>query len=152
MRNLLLISLSAWLLASCSPLRDFPENDAHPLFDTEKTSRYRLLIRVKQAEITGIMVLKYTAGEWRGSLMNEFGVKTFDWVASKGKCRLQNVLPFLDKWYIRRTIASDLTFLLGDAGRGKPVKGKSLEPFPDGGFLLKNEKRHIEYLFQPVEK
>ncbi|GHT28408.1 hypothetical protein FACS189432_06300 [Bacteroidia bacterium] len=121
------------------------------LFDTTKVSKYRILIKAKQAEVSGIMVLKYINNEWRGSLINEFGIKAFDFVAPQGKCKLKNTISFLDKWYIRRTVESDFAFLLWNAAEGKAVKGKSLEQLPDGRFILKNEKRNIEYAFQFIE-
>jgi hypothetical protein len=157
MKNSLLISpflycLYLLLLVSCVSIRDTSTNSNHPLLDKEKTSRYQLFAKINQVEISGIMILKYTEGAWQGSLVNEFGVKAFDLVAPKGKCRLQNILPFLDKWYIRRTIASDLAFLFWETGQGKPGKGKSMERLPDGTLLLKNEKHHITYLFQPFEE
>jgi hypothetical protein len=150
--NSFLFSLCLLLLASCASTRNTSATGDGLLLDKGKTSRYQLLIKTNRSEITGIMLLKYTADEWRGSLMNEFGVKAFDLTAAKGKCRLQNILPLLDKWHIRRTIASDFAFLLWKAGQEKPDKGKSLERLPDGAFLLKNEKRHITYLFQPIEE
>jgi hypothetical protein len=120
--------------------------------DSTQISKYRVSIKVKQTETTGIMVWKYIDKEWRGSLMNEMGVKVFDFVASPGKCHLQNTISFLDKWYIRRTIESDLSFLFWKATDGKSVKGKSLQVLPEGAFILKNEKRNIEYSFQPFEQ
>jgi hypothetical protein len=153
MKNSLLISLCLSLFISCGSSRDASMTASagnNQLFDKEKVSRYQVLIKVKQSEITGIMILKYTGNEWRGSLVNEFGVKAFDFILSERKSRLQNTIPFLDKWYIRRTIASDLSFLFWDASQGKKVKGKSWERRTDGMFVLRNEKRHIEYLFQPI--
>jgi len=99
-------------------------------------------------ELTGIAMFKYMNDEWRGTVMNEFGVKAFDFVAPQGKCKLQNVLPFMDKWYIRRTIVSDFSHLLW----GVPTKGKSLAVSADGAFVLKNEKYNIEYSFQPIDQ
>lgn len=149
--NSCLFSLCLLLSAACASTHNASATGDNQLLDKGKTSRYQLLIKVNQSEITGIMLLKYTENEWRGSLMNEFGVKAFDLTAAKGKCRLQHILPLLDKWYIRRAIASDFAFLFWNAGQGKPDKGKSVERLPDGAFLLKNEKRHITYLFQPVK-
>jgi hypothetical protein len=152
MKNLLSISLSLLSLAACVSTRDIPSGGGNRFLDRGKTSRYQLLIKTGTAETGGILILKYADGEWRGSLVNEFGVKAFDLVAPKGKCRLKNVVPFLDKWYIRRTIASDFAFLFWEAGRGKADGGKSIERLPDGTLLLRNGKRRIEYLFQPVEE
>ncbi|MDR0700443.1 MAG: hypothetical protein LBG28_14690 [Tannerella sp.] len=148
--NSVLFSLCLLLFAACVSTNSASAGEDSQFLDKGKTSRYQILIKVNQSEVTGIMLLKYMADEWRGSLINEFGVKVFDLTATKGKCRLQHILPLLDKWYIRRTIASDFAFLLWNAGQG-PDKGKSIERLPDGAFLLKNEKRHITYLFQPVK-
>jgi hypothetical protein len=119
------------------------------MFDIGETSGYRVRIGAGQMEITGLLIVKYLHGEWRGSLINEFGIKAFDLVATEKKCRLLNAVPFLDRWYIRRTIESDFTYLFRDAPKGKAVKNKRLTPTGGGSFVLKNEKRHIEYVFQP---
>jgi hypothetical protein len=118
------------------------------LFDTTRVSRYRTQVKVKEAEITGVLVLKYMDNEWRGSLVNEFGVKAFDFTLINGKCRLLHPVPYLDKWYIRRTIEKDLTFLFSNE---KVAGGNSLQVMPNGDLLLKNEKQSIEYSFQPIE-
>ena len=153
MKNSLLISfLCSLLFVSCSSTKNTVVSPGKILFDTSDISRYRVLIKTGQAEISGIMLIKYINNEWRGSLVNEFGIKAFDFISPEGKCKLQNTIPFLDKWYIRRTIESDFTFLLWDAPAGKIKKGKSLEQFPDGRFVLKNEKRNIEYSFNYIEQ
>jgi hypothetical protein len=151
MKNLLLISFSFLLSASCVSTSTTLSAIDKQVFDKEKISRYQLLIKVNQAEITGVMIVKYMNDEWRGSLVNEFGVKAFDFIASAKKCRLKNTIPFLDKWYIRKTIASDLAYLFGKVNRKREVKGKSVEWLSEDAFILKNEKHHIEYLFQPIE-
>ena len=108
-------------------------------------------IKTGQAEVTGVLIIKYIDDQWRGSLMNEFGVKAFDFAISKGKCSLLNVIPFLDKWYIRRTVESDFTFLFRDAPHGKMRKNKQLIRINDNAFMLRNEKRNIEYQFQSFD-
>ena len=153
MKNSLLISIFSLLLfVSCSTTKNTVVSSGQMLFDTSDVSRYRVLIKTDQAEISGIMLVKYIDNEWRGSLINEFGIKAFDFVSPQGKCKLQNTIPFLDKWYIRRTIESDFAFLLWDTPAGKIKKGKSLEQFPNGIFVLKNEKRNIEYSFNYIER
>ena len=153
MKNSLLISfLCSLLFVSCSSTKNTVVSSGKTLFDTSNVSRYRVLIKTGQAEISGIMLIKYINNEWRGSLVNEFGIKAFDFVSPKGKCKLKNPISFLDKWYIRQTIESDFTFLLWEAPAGKIKKGKSLEQFPDERFVLKNEKRNIEYSFNYIEQ
>ena len=151
MKNSLLINcLCLLLFVLCSSTKTGAVSSVQTLFDTNNVSQYSVLIKTEQAEISGIMLIKYIAGEWRGSLINEFGVKAFDFVSPPGKCKLQNTISFLDKWYIRRTVEADFAFLLWDAGR--KVKGKSLEQFSDEKFVLKNEKRNIEYSFNYIEQ
>lgn len=101
-------------------------------------------------ELTGVLIVKHAGGEWRGSLINEFGIKAFDFIAGK-KCRLLNTLPLLNKWYVRRTIESDLSFLFRAAQGGEAVKGKRLTPQAGGAFRLQNERRKVEYFFQPLD-
>jgi hypothetical protein len=101
-------------------------------------------------ELTGILIVKHVDGEWRGSLINEFGIKAFDFIAGKQRCRLLNTVSLLNKWYIRRTIESDLSFLFRAAQGGEAVKGKSLISQAGGAFRLRNERRNVEYFFQPL--
>ena len=151
MRNSILISVWLLLFFSCVSTHDVPTQTVPDklIFDTEEVSQYRVLIKIAQVELTGILVLKYMNTEWRGSLINEFGIKAFDFTASQKRCKLRNVTPFLNKWYIRQTIESDFAYLLWNE---QSVKGKSLIQLPDGAFVLKNEKRGIEYLFQRIDK
>ncbi|GHS90162.1 hypothetical protein FACS1894201_11490 [Bacteroidia bacterium] len=136
---------------SCSSTKHSAVSSGTTLFDTTNVSKYRVLIKIGQTELSGILVVKYIDNEWRGSLMNEFGIKAFDFVAPQGKCKLQNTISFLDKGYIRKTVESDFAFLLWDVANGKPAKEKHLERSPDGSLILKNDKRNIEYSLQLIE-
>ncbi|MDR2692216.1 MAG: hypothetical protein LBB73_08015 [Dysgonamonadaceae bacterium] len=114
----------------------------------QSAAKYRMWISLKGKEISGIMAVKYVDNAWRGSMINEFGVKAFDFIAAEeGKCRLLNTVSFLDKWYIRKTVESDLAAILWRL----PVKGKHFETTGSGQCRLVNEKRKIEYLFQQIE-
>ena len=106
-----------------------------------------MTIKTSKAELTGIMISKFMDGEWRGSVVNEFGIKVFDFVINE-KCRLKNTISFLDKWFIRKTIESDLYFLFNNR---ETLKGKSLT-VEDNKISLTNEKRKIEYYIHKMEK
>jgi len=150
MRHLLWISCLTWLLGGCAS-RQLAPSFTPPLFDTLRLSQYRTLIKVQGAEITGLLLLKYIDGQWRGSLVNEFGVKAFDFSSRQGKYKLQNAVPFLDKWYIRRTLAADLRFLLRTGmGKQTSANGRRLQLSPDGSLLLNNDRRKIAYTLQPI--
>ena len=99
---------------------------------------------------------------WRGTLMNEFGFKAFDFWTTNSRCELQDVQSMLDKWYIRRTIASDLHFLIECDHPQAPFAGKivryeqnnilvvshgkkELTVLPDGTLRLVNRRHHLTY-------
>jgi hypothetical protein len=100
--------------------------------------------------MTGILIVKPAGDEWRGSMVNEFGIKAFDFIVKKQKCRLLNTVSLLNKWYIRKIIANDLSFLFRAAQRGDVVRGKSLTFQANGEFRIRNEQQYIEYIFQPM--
>ncbi|MDR1918505.1 MAG: hypothetical protein LBQ65_02530 [Tannerellaceae bacterium] len=112
--------------------------------------KYRIRIKTSQMEMSGIMLVKHLEDEWRGSVVNEFGIKAFDFIIKKQKCRLLNTVSLLNKWYIRKIIESDFSFLFERAPKGERVRGKSLIFHPNGAFSIKNERQHIEYIFQPI--
>ena len=92
-------------------------------------------------------MLKFINEEWRGSVINEFGIKAFDFIFHENKCRLKNTVSFLDKWFIRKTIESDLTYLFNNQENGK---GKHIET-NGNEIILINEKRNIKYHLQNME-
>ena len=133
--------------------------------DDEQLNRYQVNIQVGGNHISGICMLKKSDDNWRGTVINEFGVKAFDFIITPKKCELLHTVSFLNKWYIRRTIASDLHFLFEidnpdvsfqkktvrwiDARDGSLTiqykKKKSVIRMPDNKLELRNLKRSIVY-------
>ncbi|MDL2221090.1 hypothetical protein LJC35_00895 [Parabacteroides sp. OttesenSCG-928-N08] len=149
-----MLSISCLLLFSgCSTSKEVTAEKAtqQVVLNREEMSKFRVKINAGKGEITGVLALKWIDGQWRGSMINEFGIKAFDLVASPNSCKLQQVIPFLNRWYIRKAIEADLSFLLWEATQGKTTKGKTMR-FPDpNGFVLENNKHHITYTFQLIE-
>lgn len=84
-----------------------------PGADTLSRSEYSVLMKVGQREVTGICILeKSEDGSVVGTLVNEFGVKAFDFTFSGGKTRILNVMEPLDKWYVRRKLRRDFDRML----------------------------------------
>jgi len=132
------------------------------LRDNETINRYQAGIFVNGNNITGICMLKKSDEGWRGTLINEFGVKAFDFIVTPQKCELLNMIAMMNKWYIRRTIAGDLHFLIEvdnpDASfQSKTtrieqngiltvsMKRKSITRLTDNQLVLNNLKRNIVY-------
>ena len=169
----LLVSSLFFLLTSCATTSQVRQT-AHTslensrlwtdeLRDNETINRYQASIQVRGNHISGMCMLKKSEESWRGTLMNEFGVKAFDFIVAPKKCVLLNTISLMNKWYIRRTIAGDLHFLFeidnpDVAFQKKTVryeqngtleirhkKNKSIIRMPDNSIQLTNLKHNIVY-------
>ena len=174
MMKYFLVSSIILLLTSCATTLEVKQTayaspvNSHlwtdELRDNELLNRYQINIQVRGNHITGICMLKKSEDTWRGTVMNEFGVKAFDFIVTPKKCELLNTLSLLNKWYIRRTIAGDLHFLFEidnpdvsfqkKTGRYEEQDGsmtiryqkkKSVIRKSDNSLILNNLKRKIVY-------
>ncbi|MDR0835642.1 MAG: hypothetical protein LBN11_03550 [Tannerella sp.] len=137
--------------------------------DDEKNS-YQVNIHVKEKPLSGICLLKKNDDGWRGTLINEFGSKAFDFVVAGRKCELKNTISLMDKWYIRKTIAADLYYLFeidnpAASFQKKTVryeqdgavivsygKKKTITRLPDSSLELRNHQRNILYSLKKLEE
>ena len=105
----------------------------------QSVSRMSVEISFEKGGITGVCLLRKEEQTVSGTIMNEFGIKVFDFVyyRQRDKLRLFNVIEMLDKWYIRRVVRRDLKQVLPD-----------LPPVSE--YRYENRKRHIHYLFTPL--
>ncbi|MDR2765039.1 MAG: hypothetical protein LBB90_08415 [Tannerella sp.] len=168
------------LITSCATVptvqqsrTNLPEANARvwteALRSEDRKNSYQVTIRIKDKQISGICLLKKVGDEWRGSLVNEFGAKAFDFIVTSRKCELQNVVSLMDKWYIRKTIASDLYSLfevdnLKASFRKKKVcceqdalvvrfgKKRVVTRLPDETLTMQNLVRHISYSLVRMEE
>ena len=171
MRCLLFGSLFLCLLTACTPSRNTLQGEqTHPttfwtseLRDPALKNEFRIVLATPKAEITGIFIVKQINGAWRGTLINEFGLKVFDFVSTSKKCELVNVISFLDKWYIRKVISSDIQYIIEidnpdyfaekqahwtfvqDTLSVNYKNEKELRRFPDGKVEYMNNKRALHY-------
>ncbi|GHV55368.1 hypothetical protein FACS1894181_19070 [Bacteroidia bacterium] len=141
--------MSILMAFSCTPAGF---GKAHAPLHLEQAPRYRVQINTPKGGFSGILILRLAENEWRGSLVNEFGFKAFDLASTPRRCELRNVMPFMNKWYIRMTLRDDFAYLLWKGNEGIPVSGKRIDRMPNGAFTLTNTKRHIEYIFQPLPR
>jgi hypothetical protein len=134
--------------------------------DSLKNS-YRVEIKTGKNTITGLCISKKAGETWRGTLINEFGAKAFDFTVDDKGCKLLNVISVIDKWYIRKTIEADLYFLF-QVDNPKASFSKSADRFtqnntlvvnfkkkqivlePDATVLLLNRKHKITYRLRKV--
>jgi hypothetical protein len=179
--NCFLVSGAFLLLAGCATPSGVKRNAANApvtearvwtdaLRSEELKNSYQVKIQVKDKLVSGICLLKKSEDGWRGTLINEFGAKAFDFAVTSRKCELLNTISFMDKWYIRKTVASDLYYLFEidnpeasfqkktvryEQGRTLVVdygKKKSVIRSPDGALTMKNLRYNIIYSLQKIEE
>ena len=79
-------------------------------FNDNEATRYTVAITFKNASFSGICVVKRIDGIIAGSVVNEFGIRAFDFKMSgnRRRVKLLNAMKPLDKCLIRKAIAHDL--------------------------------------------
>ena len=98
---------AVWLCTACAGLHHAPRVAAPPCVlraaDSVGTvTEWTAEIHFARADFTGICVLRRTAGGAAGTVVNEFGVRAFDFTydAQHRRVQLAQIMPMLDKWYI----------------------------------------------------
>ena len=121
---------------------------------SETFRQYHLLMQVRGQEITSICMMNLQPDQSVvGTVVNEFGVKAFDFTYSQGRAKVLNVVGPLNKWYIRKVLRKDFTFLLKNLWSGQDLteKKRTLTHQPDGIVTLRNDRFKISYTFTPME-
>ena len=175
MRFLLFVNLVFYLLVGCFPdtvLAKSHQPDPHfwlpQLRDSVQKNSYRIVLSTDKVSISGIWIVKYVDESWRGTLINEFGMKMFDFICTPRGCELKNVVVMVNKWYIKKTIAEDVLFMLEvdhpnckmgrAASRSQSSdtltvtykKKKMLQRFASGEMVMYNKKRNLTYSFKKM--
>ena len=118
-------------------------------------AQYTVTIGWKQARISGICIMKSLGGEIVGSLVNEFGIRAFDFRYDPRRevLKIENPIGFLDRWYIRKGLRSDLRILFRAADGVLPCERgcRRIERLDDGSLQLENRRRRLSYRFSPMD-
>ena len=96
---------------------------------------YNMSMQTSKAYISGLLRMQYTESEIRTVLVNEFGVSfmEFTYQPRKQKVKLHYVMDAMNKWYIKRTLRSDIKNIINTMQQGDTV--------------YVNTKRDIQYHF-----
>jgi len=129
-----------------------------------------MAISKDNVNISGIWIVKLIDESWRGTMVNEFGLKMLDFTCTAKACKLLNVVAIMDKWYIKKTIARDVQFMLEidnpayKAGRKADrrmindtltisyKREKLLQRFATGEMVMHNRKRNLTYSFKKIDE
>jgi len=81
-------------------------------FDTLDVRKFKTKISYGSNEITGMILYKKLNDSINaGTFINEFGIKGFDFKLAGGRVKTENLIKNINKWYIRKSLESDLLFL-----------------------------------------
>lgn len=151
-RCLIIISmLCFWGLSLCHA-QNMEMTDTYTN-DSTTSREYHLFMQIKGHDITGICVMDFLSEEdIVGTIMNEFGVKAFDFTFNNGKIKVFHVVGPLNKWYIRKILRKDFSFILSGIRQGKDLiqKKRTLAFLPNGEIRVNNNMYKICYTFTPM--
>lgn len=124
------------------------------LLPLEGRQEYSVAIMARGAEITGVCVVKTDAEGSRGAIVNEFGIHALDFMVSadRRKVKLQNVLPMMDRWYVRRVVKKDLRVLFNATTDGEQAGGRTVTVEPDGTVTLANTRYKLKYSLKKLHE
>ncbi|MCM1449311.1 MAG: hypothetical protein NC082_03135 [Clostridiales bacterium] len=126
-----------------------------PAEQSAMTSRFTLDISMSKGHLSGILIAKNQEDTIIGTMVNEFGVTALSFVYEKKshRIKLHDVIGFLNKWYIKRVLRSDIKYCLHIL-YGTPAKEKRyyIVSRNDNEIILTNTKRQITYTFSPIQE
>ena len=139
MKRCLLLSSLLWM-AVVAVAADY-------LLPLDGRQEYSVAITARGAEITGVCIVKTDAEGSRGAIVNEFGIHALDFMVSadRRKVKLLNVIPMMDRWYIRRVLRKDLRLLFGATQTGQQKGGRTLTIDSDSTVVMNNERYKLKY-------
>jgi len=118
--------------------------------DSAFVEEYYVLMNARGNEMTALCVMQTADdGSIVGTMLNDFGVTMLDFKYSKGKAKVMNVFGPMNKWYIRKVLNKDFTFILSNIGKHENAKSgkRSLTILPNGDIFVDNSKFKIQYTF-----
>ena len=121
-------------------------------FESDSTYNSRLEIEIGQNEISGLCAMRVENGTYNGCIINEFGIKAFDFTynVNSHKLKLIYVSPNINRWLIRKTLKKDLQQILASKSEFSTSKYKLCKHNQD--IFFKNLKHHITYHFFPLNE
>lgn len=108
----------------------------------QDTLQLSVQIGMKKAVLSGICIMAIDSNRMiKGAVINEFGVKAFNFIYNerKHKVRLIDIMPILDKWYIRHILRRDLRKIIPQL-------------ITRGSCEYTDLKYGIDYIFKPLEQ
>lgn len=122
--------------------------------------QYRVHIEARGRTASGIAIMEQKSDNTIiGTLVTDFGVKIFDFSRSQSnKMKIENVISPLNKWYIRRVLRKDLSFILvmlinkTKSSALSKIKraNRTVSVYNDDTLSLTNHRYKITYSLSPI--
>ena len=124
------------------------------LLPLDGRQEYSVAITARGAEITGVCIVKTDAEGSRGAIVNEFGIHALDFTVSadRRKVKLLNVIPMMDRWYVRRVVKKDLRTLFNATADSEQASGRTVTVEPDGTVTLTNTRYKLKYSLKKLHE
>jgi len=111
---------------------------------------YSVAMQARGNNVTAICFINIAPdGSLVGTLVNEFGLKVFDFTYSDQRAKVTHVMGPLNKWYIRKVLNKDFSFILSNLNKNENIveKKRRLTILPNGDMFISNERFKICYTF-----
>lgn len=96
---------------------------------------YQLLMNVRGNNISALCIMEIAQEDnIIGTVVNEMGMKVFDFTLQRGKIKILNVIAPLNKWYIRKKLRKDFLYMI-------PLLDQEEKFF---------DKKQVKYTFTPM--
>ena len=127
---------------------------AQDILDTKKSViiEYNFFMQVRGNNLSGMCVIeKQPNNTLAGTVISEFGTKSFDFTIKAGKVKILNLIRPLDHWYIRKILRKDFTFILNNiCNKGYIIQGKRRISISESGeIVMENSLYNIMYILTP---
>lgn len=116
--------------------------------------QYQVAIEVRGVCLTGVCIVLTDDEGCRGAIVNEFGFHALDFTltTNRAKVKLLNVMPNLNRWYIKRVVRTDLRFLFNATQDGQQKGRRTVTTEPDGTVTLVNDKYNLKYSLKRIDE
>ncbi len=151
MRRFLLFLSSLFVYTAFCQTTD---NNHIDIYQTQSLDKYAISVNIDNSTISGILVTRCLTDTIMGSIVNDFGISAIDFVykPSTDDMKLTHIISFINKWYIKKVLASDLKFgihILYDIPYIK--KHKYVVEQTNDTTTITNTQRHITYHYSPIK-
>jgi hypothetical protein len=121
MKTLWFVSVFAFTFSSCNNfVCNYTQTQINSdlkaisgVLDSLDVIKFKTRISFRKTELSGILIFKkLNDSTSAGSFINEFGLKGFDFSVNEKRASVGYIFSYLNKSYIRRTLETDLHFML----------------------------------------